>query len=67
VKARSLRLRLAAGAAAAIGVALVVVGLSLAVLFNRHADRALMSDLDLHLRQLGDPLGFVAATRLTKG
>jgi signal transduction histidine kinase len=68
VRPRSLRLRLAAGAAATIVVALLVVGFSLVVLFGRHADRAQMSDLDVHLRQLGagveiDPSGRLVVTR----
>jgi signal transduction histidine kinase len=68
VKSNSLRLRFAAGAAATIVAAVLVVGFSLVVLFDREADRALMSDLDVHLRELGsgleiDPSGHLAVTR----
>lgn len=53
---RSLRLRLAAGAAAAVTVALVVAGVALGLLFERHLARRLSEDLDVHLRQLAGGL-----------
>ena len=59
MKSNSLRLRLAAGAAATIVAALLVVGFSLVVLFDREADRALMSDLDVHLRDRGHKTALV--------
>jgi signal transduction histidine kinase len=52
VKVGSLRLRLAAGGGAAILLALFVAGFGLILLFERHATRALMEDLDVYLRQL---------------
>ena len=48
----SLRLRLAMGGAAAIIAALVLAGIGLTYLFDRHVMRSLASDLEVHLRQL---------------
>lgn len=52
MKLGSLRLRLAAGGAAAIVIALVVAGIGLTLLFERHVSRTIAEDLDVHLRQL---------------
>lgn len=49
--AGSLRLRLIAGGAAAIVTALMVAGIGLALLFERHATRSLTNDLEVNLRQ----------------
>ena len=49
--AGSLRLRLVAGGAAAILVALIIAGIGLALLFERHVTRALTNDLEVELRQ----------------
>ena len=49
--AGSLRLRLVAGGAAAIVVALIVAGIGLALLFERHVTRSLTNDLEVELRQ----------------
>lgn len=49
--AGSLRLRLIAGGAAAIVVALIVAGIGLGLLFERHVMRSLTNDLELDLRQ----------------
>jgi signal transduction histidine kinase len=51
VKPGSLRLRLVAGGAAAIVAALVIAGIGLTYLFERHVLRSLADDLDVHLRQ----------------
>lgn len=48
----SLRLRLAAGGIIAILVALIVAGLGLTLLFERHVSRTIADDLDVHLKQL---------------
>lgn len=48
----SLRLRLAMGGAAAIIAALVLAGIGLTYLFDRHVMRSLANDLEVHLRQL---------------
>jgi signal transduction histidine kinase len=48
----SLRLRLVAGGSAAIICALVIAGLVLTVLFERHVDRNLADDLEIHLNRL---------------
>ena len=50
--AGSIRLRLLAAAAVAIGVALIVAEIGLTYLFERHIERAVDSDLAVHLRQL---------------
>ncbi|MEZ5900028.1 MAG: HAMP domain-containing sensor histidine kinase [Hyphomicrobiaceae bacterium] len=52
MKPGSLRLRLAAGGAAAILAALVLAGLGLSVLFERHVMRSLADDLEVDLRQM---------------
>ncbi len=48
----SLRLRLFAGGLAAILVALVVAGVGLEILFERHVARTLADDLDVQAKQL---------------
>ena len=48
----SLRLRLAMGGAAAIIAALILAGIGLTYLFERHVVRSLANDLEVHLRQL---------------
>lgn len=48
----SLRRRLAAGATVVVAVTLLVAGLGLGLLFERHAARRLANDLDQHLRHL---------------
>ena len=48
----SLRLRLAAGGIIAILVALIVAGLGLTLLFERHVSRTIADDLDVQLKQL---------------
>ncbi len=52
MKSGSLRLRLAAGGALAISVALIVTGVGLSLLFERHAMRSLAENLDVDLRQV---------------
>lgn len=52
MKRGSLRLRLAMGGAAAIIAALILAGVGLTYLFERHITRSLVSDLEVHLRQL---------------
>ncbi|MGB4865277.1 MAG: HAMP domain-containing sensor histidine kinase [Hyphomicrobium sp.] len=47
----SLRLRLVAGGAAAIIAALIMAGIGLTFLFERHVMRSLADDLDVHVRQ----------------
>jgi signal transduction histidine kinase len=47
-----LRLRLVAGGAVAIAIALVVAGVALTLLFERHVARTIADDLDIHLKQL---------------
>jgi signal transduction histidine kinase len=64
VKVGSLRLRLAAAGAAAIAVALFVAGAGLILLFERHATRALVEDLDVYLRQLAAGVEIDSAGRL---
>ena len=49
--AGSLRLRLVAGGAVAIVVALIIAGIGLALLFERHVTRSLTNDLEVDLRQ----------------
>jgi signal transduction histidine kinase len=65
MRAGSLRLRLAAGAAAAIVLALIVAGFGLTFLFERVADRAMMGDLEVSLRQLGAGIEIDDSGRLT--
>jgi signal transduction histidine kinase len=48
----SLRLRLAAGGIIALLVALIVAGLGLTLLFERHVSRTIADDLDVQLKQL---------------
>ena len=48
----SLRLRLAAGGIIAILAALIVAGLGLTLLFERHVTRTIADDLDVQLKQL---------------
>ena len=48
----SLRLRLIAGGLAAILIALMIAGIALTFLFERHVARTLSDDLDVHLKQL---------------
>jgi signal transduction histidine kinase len=48
----SLRLRLIAGGAATIVVALVVAGIALTMLFERHVARTVAQDIEVHLKQL---------------
>ena len=48
----SLRLRLVAGGACAIIVALVIAGVGLTLLFERHVTRALAENLDVQLKQI---------------
>jgi signal transduction histidine kinase len=48
----SLRLRLVAGGAVAIVIALVIAGVALTLLFERHVARTVADDLDVHLKQL---------------
>lgn len=48
----SLRLRLVAGGVVAIVIALVVAGVSLVLLFERHVARTIADDLDVHVKQL---------------
>lgn len=48
----SLRLRLVAGGAVAIVIALVIAGVALTLLFERHIARSVADDLDVHLKQL---------------
>lgn len=52
MKTGSLRWRLAMGGAAAIVAALVLAGIGLNALFERHVMRSLASDLEVHLRQV---------------
>jgi signal transduction histidine kinase len=52
MKWSSLRLRLIVGGVAAIAVALLVAGIGLTVLFERHVARTIAEDLDVHLKQL---------------
>jgi len=51
VRPGSLRLRLVAGGAAAIIAALIMAGIGLTFLFERHVMRSLADDLDVHVRQ----------------
>ena len=51
MKSGSLRLRLVAGGAVAIVIALMLAGLGLAYLFERHMMRSLANDLEVDLRQ----------------
>ncbi len=51
MKTGSLRLRLVTGGAVAIIAALVLAGIGLNYLFDRHVTRSLASDLEVHLRQ----------------
>ena len=51
MKPGSLRLRLVAGGAAAIISALILAGIGLTYLFERHVMRSLAEDLDVHVRQ----------------
>ena len=51
MKTGSLRLRLVTGGAVAIIAALVLAGIGLNYLFDRHVMRSLASDLEVHLRQ----------------
>ncbi|MCK9361800.1 HAMP domain-containing histidine kinase [Patescibacteria group bacterium] len=60
----SLRLRLIAGGAAAIFVALIVAGIGLALLFERHVTRSLTNDLEVDLRQAIGSLEISAGGRL---
>lgn len=48
----SLRLRLVAGGAVTIVIALVIAGVALTLLFERHVARTVAEDLDVHLKQL---------------
>lgn len=48
----SLRLRLVAGGAAAIVAALLIAGVALTLLFERHVARTIAADLEVHLNQL---------------
>jgi signal transduction histidine kinase len=48
----SLRLRLVTGGAVAIVIALVIAGVALTLLFERHVARTVADDLDVHLKQL---------------
>lgn len=64
----SLRLRLVAGGIAAIVIALVIAGIGLTLLFERHVARTIAADLDVHLKQLlagidVDPQGRLVVTR----
>ncbi len=64
----SLRLRLIAGGAVAIAIALVIAGIALTLLFERHVARTVADDLDVHLKQLlagidTDPEGKIVVTR----
>ena len=52
MKPGSLRLRLLAGGAAAIVVALILAGIGLTYLFERHVMRSLADDLEFDLRQI---------------
>lgn len=52
MRSGSLRLRLAMGGGAAIIAALILAGIGLTYLFDRHVMRSLASDLEVHLRQL---------------
>ena len=61
--AGSLRLRLIAGGAIAIVVALIVAGIGLALLFERHVTRSLTNDLEVDLRQAIGSLELDAAGR----
>jgi len=47
-----LRIRLAAGGAVAIAVALTLAGFAIALLFDRHATRVQVAEIEIHLRQL---------------
>jgi len=51
MRSGSLRLRLIAGGAAALAVALIVAGLGLSYLFERHVMRSLAAELEVDLRQ----------------
>ena len=52
MKPGSLRLRLVAGGAAALVVALILAGIGLTYLFERHVMRSLADDLEIDLRQI---------------
>lgn len=52
MRLKSLRLRLAAGGVMAILAALVIAGLGLTLLFERHVIRTMADDLDVQLKQL---------------
>lgn len=47
-----MRIRLAAGGAVAIAVALTLAGFAIALLFDRHATRVQVAEIEIHLRQL---------------
>jgi signal transduction histidine kinase len=60
VKGRSLRLRLLVAAVASISLALVIAGLGLVALFDRHVERRVDAELATYLRQLAGLIVFDA-------
>jgi signal transduction histidine kinase len=62
---RSLKLRLFAGAAISIAVALIIAGLGLLVLFERHVSRRVDAELETYLRQLAGNVTFGADGSVT--
>jgi signal transduction histidine kinase len=67
MRGKSLRLRLALAAAISIILALVVAGVGLTTLFERHAERRIWAELDSYQRQLAAEIGFTAGDLLQLG
>ncbi len=62
---RSLRLRLFAAAAISVAAALIVAGLGLVLLFERHVSRRVDAELETYLRQLAGNVSFAADGTVT--
>lgn len=67
MKPRSLRLRLAAASAVSIGVAVLLAGLGLAALFERHVVRRVNAELETYVRQLSGHVSIGADGAITIG
>ncbi len=60
----SLRFRLLAAAVVSIAAALIVAGVSLVIMFERHVERRIASELETHLNQVAASIGVTADGRI---
>jgi len=65
VTRRSLRFRLLAAAVVAVSAALVIAGMSLMVMFERHAERRIGSELETYLNQIAATVSVTTNGRIT--